>query len=256
MDRMALVICVDVGNRGVKTGIFVNGALSTVLKSFPKGKFVKEAEAIVFSSVSPRREEVFRKSLSKWGYKGKIIRLNAYAQRALKINYDNPAQLGDDRMALAYYLLRRYGGGLGVDAGTFINVEWVRDGVHYPLAIFPGLGNILSLFKRGERLRNLEIKEDFERWGKIRNLGGKGDSLFRNLPRSSEDCINFGIYSAVAGFLNTLINVTGEDKIVFTGGDGEKLRGILGKGLYEPNAVLFGLYEFYEDIELNGHREF
>ncbi len=242
MDRVGKVVCVDIGNQNIHYGVFSGGVLTDTNLGVPKEDIVIGAEAIVYSSVNEEKLIYFMNFLKEIGYNGRILRLSATKQNFLKINYENISQLGDDRMAFAFYLWYYHGGGVGIDAGTFINVELVKGEIHYPLAIFPGLSTIFYCYQRGERLKRYypELQERFKslllEWNEMNN---------DNFPRSSQDCIVLGILLSFKGFITQIIEKTDDSKVVFTGGDGELLKNIVNKGTYDAYAVIKGLYAYY-----------
>lgn len=249
MDRMGLLICVDVGNINIHTGLFSDGKLLKAYSDLPAPEDLREAMAVVYSSVSSRNFRKLSKRLKEVQYKGKILHLSAKTQSFLRINYANPSQLGDDRLALAYYLWRRHGGGLGIDVGTFINIEWVNNETHYPIAIFPGLKILVESLKKGSRLKNYSVLIMDELYKRRRSLLGENAIDLKCFPESSVECIVNGIVNALKGLVEGAIELTGERKVILTGGDGEILRDITNIGEYEKHAVLWGLYYFFEVSE-------
>jgi len=250
VDRMGTVICVDVGNINIHTGLFLDGKLTEAFDDLPRTADLSNAEAIVYSSVSEKNFKKLSQRLKEVQYKGRILHLSSSTQNLLKIHYKNPSQLGDDRLALAYYIWRRYGEGLGIDAGTFINIEWVKDNTHFPIAIFPGLELIIFNYKKGTRLKDYPslIMDELKKMRLFRSKGRAEDAL-RVLPESSIDCIVKGIVDALKGLVDGALRVTGEERVIFTGGDGEILSDLLNFGKYEKHAVLWGLYYFFEVSE-------
>uniref|UniRef100_A0A7C2NYV6 Type III pantothenate kinase n=1 Tax=candidate division WOR-3 bacterium TaxID=2052148 RepID=A0A7C2NYV6_UNCW3 len=244
---MDLLICVDVGNVNIHTGLFSDGKLIQAFDGLPKLVDLREAKALVYSSVSSRNFKKLSERLFEAQYKGKVLRLSSKTQKFLKVHYKNPFQLGDDRLALAYYIWRRHGKGLGIDAGTFINIEWVNNQTHYPIAIFPGLKILADSFKKGTRLKSYSSIITYELAKGERFLGEKSIRNYsRFFPESSEDCIIKGIVDALKGLVEGAVKLTGEDRVIITGGDGEILRNITNIGEYEKHAVLWGLYYFFQ----------
>ncbi|HRD22579.1 MAG TPA: type III pantothenate kinase [Candidatus Hydrothermia bacterium] len=254
MDRVGLVLCIDIGNRNVKSGIFENGNLVKAFEGFPSAGDLRGVNAVVFSSVSPQKEAKLVELLGSSKFEGEILRISAAHQKHLKVNYTNPGELGDDRVAFSFYLCRKYGNGLGIDAGTFVNAEWVKDGVHYPMVIFPGIHILKDSYGKGERLKGLNVPYSFETLSSCEDLSflrGESKELEKVLPRSTEGCAIMGLILSLYGIVNGLIQLTGEKNIVFTGGDGEILKELVGLGVYEKHAVLLGLYEYYSTVLFN-----
>ncbi len=242
MDRVGKVVCLDIGNHNIHYGVFFSGSLADTGLGFPKEDVVLGTDAIVYSSVNEEKLMYFLNFLKEIGFNGKILRLSATNQNLLKINYENISQLGDDRVAFAYYLWKYHGNGLGIDAGTFINVEFVKDGVHYPLAIFPGLSTILNCYQRGEKLKGYysELRDKFKSL-----LLSWNERINSDFPKSSQDCIVLGVLLSLKGLIIQIMEKIGDSKVVFTGGDGELLENIVKKGGYDAHAVIKGLYAYY-----------
>ncbi|MEO0258579.1 MAG: type III pantothenate kinase [candidate division WOR-3 bacterium] len=229
---MDVIFCVDIGNKNIKTGVFDKDGLKEVILGLPDPLLFAKCELIIISSVSRTKLDAYLRLIEKSPFTGKIIKLRPQDQKYLKINYTDPSQLGEDRLAFAFFLKENYGEALGVDAGSFINIEYVKDDIHFPMAIFPGLSLLKECYGRGERLKKLDI-----------------DNIVRDtpyiFPRSSIECIGKGVRLAVKGLVGGLMDLTGCNRIVFTGGDGKILRDILGFGEYVENAVLLGLFAYY-----------
>ncbi|MDI6850529.1 MAG: type III pantothenate kinase [bacterium] len=247
---MDLLICVDVGNVNIHTGLFIGGKLIKAFDGLPGLEDLRHARAVVYSSVSQRNFRKLSERLVEAQYKGEILRLSSKTQKFLRIHYEDPLQLGDDRLALAYYIWKRHGKGLGIDAGTFINIEWVNNEIHHPIAIFPGLKILVDSFKRGTRLKNYSSLIVNELAKSRRFLDKKIIEDYSHFfPVSSVDCIIKGLVDAIKGLVEGAVKLTGEDRVIVTGGDGEILRNIINMGEYEKHAVLWGLYYFFELFE-------
>ncbi len=243
---MAIIICVDIGNRNVKTGYFNYEGLLFVEDGFPKEDELRKAEVLIYSSVSDKKLKNLQSLLESASFSGKVLRVKPQAT-GLKVSYKKPEQLGDDRTAFAFHIWKKLGHGLGIDAGTFINIEWVSGGTHYPLVIFPGIKILQECFKKGERLKDLEFNQLFFTGHAKFGFPNFSFSLMNSwIPHSSEECMGLGLLLSLKGLINEVVAMTKETNVIFTGGDGLFLKKLLGdNGVYEKDAVLLGLYEYY-----------
>ena len=140
------------------------------------------------------------------------------------INYKNPFSAGNDRVAFATFALYEgiYPAYL-IDAGTFITMDFFDGKRLYPLLTFPGFGILTDTLKSGYNLKKL--------------LPEKFDGEF---PESPEEALYNGIYRMVLCGMECFIKREGE--ILITGGDGEIIKEIIGRGVIVNNAVLYGAY--------------
>lgn len=125
------------------------------------------------------------------------------------ILYDDPAEVGADRIVNAVAALARYGGPcIVVDFGTATTFDAIsRDGEYLGGIIYPGIQiSADALFQRAARLRNTDIR--------------RPDKLIGTNPTASiQSGLYYGNIALVDGLLEKMVEELGEDtKVVATGG--------------------------------------
>ena len=224
MDRMVKALCFDIGNTRIRYGLFGNDKLMEKGEGVPDPDLLERVNYIAYTSVSSRNYEKVSRIFQK---KRNVLHLSATTQNILKINYTNPLTLGDDRVANALFIFFKFRNGLIIDAGTFITFDLVRDNVHYPLAIIPGIYLLKEIYKRGDNLKKFTPEI-----GRIA------------LPRSTSEAIASGLYSILRGSFSEILSLLSgpPDKIILTGGDAHILKDIISEAHLEEDATLWGIY--------------
>jgi len=156
----------------------------------------------------------------------------------MAIRYDNPLEVGADRIADAVAAYEKYGGPcIVVDFGTGINFDVVSEkGEYLGGAIAPGIGIAAeALFQRAARLPRVEIREPQKAIG-------------TNTVSSMQSGLFYGAVGAVDGILDRLsAALGGRPKIVATGGQASL---IATASKYhppvDPSLTLEGLRIIYE----------
>ncbi len=155
----------------------------------------------------------------------------------MPILYDNPKEVGPDRIANAIGAFDRYGGpAIVVDFGTATTVEVISDkGEYLGGAIVPGIEISLdALFGRAAGLRRVELVEPSHVIGK-----------------STVESIQSGVIYGFSGQVDALVDRVkaeiGEAEVIGTGGLAE-LIGPHTRSVrhYEPWLTLFGLRIVFE----------
>jgi type III pantothenate kinase len=156
----------------------------------------------------------------------------------LPILYDDPREVGADRIVNAVAALAKYGGPcIVVDFGTATTFDVIsRQGEYMGGIIFPGMQiSADALFQRAARLRRV----DFRRPEKV---------IGTNPAASIQSGLYYGNVAVVDGVLEKIIAELGNDcRTIATGG----LAPLIGKGAglieaVEPNLTLEGLRLVYE----------
>jgi type III pantothenate kinase len=156
----------------------------------------------------------------------------------LPILYDDPREVGADRIVNAVAALAKYGGPcIVVDFGTATTFDVIsRQGEYRGGIIFPGMQiSADALFQRAARLRRV----DFRRPEKV---------IGTNPAASIQSGLYYGNVAVVDGVLEKIIAELGNDcRTIATGG----LAPLIGKGArlieaVEPNLTLEGLRLVYE----------
>jgi type III pantothenate kinase len=127
----------------------------------------------------------------------------------MPIHYDNPQEVGADRIVNAIAAFAKYGGPcIVVDFGTAINFDVVSEhGEYLGGALVPGIGiSADALFSRAARLWRVEIRDP----GKI---------IATNTAQSMQAGLFYGFTDLVDGIVTRMKVVLGEKtRVVGTGG--------------------------------------
>lgn len=154
-----MLLAVDVGNTNIKMGLFDGGTLAESLRiaanvnktsdeygmgvvDMLKNKGVKaqSVDGVVMSSVTPALNYTVSRML-RYYFKREPLIVSCALDCGIKIKYDNPRELGADRIAGSAAAYKRYGGPcVVVDFGTATTFNVVdADGVFLGGAICPGI---------------------------------------------------------------------------------------------------------------------
>lgn len=199
-----MLLAIDVGNSAVKIGAFRGSDLvgrwrvptvrrhgtsdwsvlvSDLLCSVAK---IEPVEGIVLASVVPALDASFAEMTCHFGVKTLVV--TSDIDTGITIRYDNPSELGADRLANSAAAFRQYGGpSLVVDIGTAINFDVISsEGEFLGGFICPGIGMFLqSLHEKTARLPTVDFHPP---------SGLIGTNTLR--------CIRSGIYYGVAGMID------------------------------------------------------
>jgi len=173
-----MLLCIDIGNTNIVLGIFINDSmvnhwrirterdmtsdeLSILVSNlfFPSHLKVKDIKDIIISCVVPPLLNPFKEFCILQLNKEPMIvdhRLNT----GMPIKYDNPKEVGADRIVNAVAAYQKYKKGLiVVDFGTATTFDYISaDGAYEGGAIAPGI--IISaeaLFQKASKLPRVEI---------------------------------------------------------------------------------------------------
>ncbi|HUI40645.1 MAG TPA: type III pantothenate kinase [Terriglobia bacterium] len=168
----------------------------------------------------------------------KALFLEPGTRTGMAIHYDNPQEVGADRIADAVAAFAKYGGPcVIVDFGTAITFDAVsKNGEYLGGIICPGLGIAAeALFARAARLPRVEIREP------ERVIG-------TNTVASMQSGLFYGAVSLVDGILERLIGVLGAGtRVVATGGQASLVAGASRyKPPVDPWLTLDGLRLIYQ----------
>ena len=134
----------------------------------------------------------------------------------MPVQYENPQEVGADRIANGVAALAKYGGPcVVVDFGTSINFDVVsKRGEYLGGVLAPGIGiSADAMFARAARLFRVEIRDP----GKIINT---------NTAASMQAGLYYGFTDLVDGILGRLKKVLGEDtRVIATGGQASLIAG-------------------------------
>ena len=164
-------------------------------------------DGIAVASVVPRTTAALREMTERWFPVTTVI-VEPGIRTGMKIVYDNPQEVGADRIADAVAAYDLYGGPtIVVDFGTATTVEAISaKGEYLGGAIVPGIEISLdALFERAAALRRVELVEP-------RNVIGK------NTVEALQSGALYGFAGQVDGLCARFEEQLGESTVVATGG--------------------------------------
>ena len=171
----------------------------------------QEIHGIIISSVVPPMDGTLREVCEKY-FQVRPLFIEPGVKTGMPVNYDNPAEVGADRIVNAVAAFEKYGGPcIVVDFGTATTFDAVsRKGEYLGGVITPGIGiSADALFNRTARLPRV----DFRKPSRI---------VGTNTISSMQSGIYYGYLGLVDGILERMLVEMGSDtNVVATGGFGE-----------------------------------
>jgi type III pantothenate kinase len=170
----------------------------------------KAIHGIVISSVVPPLDPVLRQVCERY-FSLRPLFIEPGVRTGMPVQYDNPAEVGADRIVNAVAAYEKYGGPcVIVDFGTATTFDCVsKKGEYMGGVICPGIGiSADALFERTARLTRVEIRKP------ARVIG-------TNTVGSLQSGLYYGYLGLVDGILELLLPELGtETRVVATGGLG------------------------------------
>jgi type III pantothenate kinase len=229
-----MLLALDAGNTNITIGIFKNGALAdhrrlrTVREQTSDEwgillmnllRFAsldpKDLHGIIISSVvPPLNSSLAEMSQRYFGTRATFV--TAETNTGLKILYENPSEVGADRIVNSVAALHKYGGPcVIVDLGTAITFDAVSANYEYLGGIIAaGIGiSAEALFSRTARLPLVDFR--------------KPPSLIgTNTVASMQSGLYYGAIGAIDGIVERLIEEMGRDtRVIATGGQAGMIAG-------------------------------
>src|SRR5882762_1028900 len=171
---------------------------------------VSAVHGIVISSVVPPLDPVLRQVCERY-FNTKPLFIEPGVKTGMPVLYDNPAEVGADRIVNGVAAFEKYGGPcVIVDFGTATTFDCVsKKGEYMGGVICPGIGiSADALFQRTARLPRVEIRKP------ARMIG-------TNTVGSLQSGLYYGYLGLVDGILERLRDEMGEQtQVVATGGLG------------------------------------
>src|SRR3954463_8741099 len=171
---------------------------------------VKGVHGIVVSSVVPPLDPVLRQVCERYFHLRPLF-IEPGVKTGMPVQYDNPAEVGADRIVNAVAAFEKYGGPcVIVDFGTATTFDCVSaKGEYLGGVICPGVGiSADALFERTARLPRVEIRKP------ARVIGS-------NTVGSLQSGLYYGYLGLVDGILELLLPELGSDaRVIATGGLG------------------------------------
>lgn len=260
-----MLLAIDIGNTTVAIGLFRGAKLVkdwkvrterektadeygiTVLELFRSSGFKPEAvTAVIISSVVPPLTPVFQ-DLSRAMFGLKALVVGPGLRTGMPILYENPLEVGADRVVAAVAAFEKYGGPLiVVDFGTATTFDAVTaKGEYLGGAIAPGIQiSAEALYLKTAKLPRIEIARPKKAVG-----------------RTTVGSMQSGLYFGYIGLVNNIIaeikkELGGQAKVIATGGLSTLIAPeVKAIDSLEPHLVLDGLRIIYErnrDDRMNG----
>jgi type III pantothenate kinase len=168
---------------------------------------------IVISSVVPPLDPVLRQVCERY-FNSKPLFIEPGVKTGMPVQYDNPAEVGADRIVNGVAAFDKYGGPcIVVDFGTATTFDCVSaKGEYLGGVISPGIGiSADALFQRTARLPRVEIRKP------ARVVG-------TNTVGSLQSGLYYGYLGLVDGILERLLEEMGKQtKVIATGGLGSMI---------------------------------
>lgn len=192
---------------------------------------------VIISSVVPAVDQPLE-AMSERYFDRKPMFVNSAANLGLKVLYDNPRDVGADRLANAVAAKTKYGSPcIVVDLGTTINFDIVGpSGDFLGGVICPGIGmSISGLFAKTARLPMVDFREPEKLIGS-------------NTVGSITSGLYYGFIGMIDGIIERAVAELGPNtKMVATGGQGEAItRASRYVKMYDEDLTLDGLRLIWE----------
>ncbi len=197
----------------------------------------QKIKGAIISSVVPPITPVIEQSVEKF-FGVQPLLVGPGLKTGIPILYENPAEVGPDRIVASFAAYKKYGGPcLIVDFGTATTFDVVSThGEYLGGSIAPGIQiSAEALYLRTARLPRIEIKKP-------------KTAIGRNTVSSMQS----GLYFGYIGLVNQIIRelsaeLQAKPVVVATGGQAELITpDIEAIDYFEPNLVLEGLQLLYE----------
>ncbi|OGC83251.1 MAG: pantothenate kinase, partial [candidate division Zixibacteria bacterium RBG_16_43_9] len=173
-----MLICIDIGNTNTVIGIFIKNILRNYYRVSSNhfltvdecGILIRELigevktekiEGVVIASVVPALTTVYEEMSIKYLHSEPVI-ISSKLPLGMKILYDNPEQVGADRIANAIAAFELYGGPvIVVDLGTATTFDVISEkGEYLGGVISPGIEtSSANLFQKAALLSKVELKK-------------------------------------------------------------------------------------------------
>jgi type III pantothenate kinase len=244
-----MILCIDIGNSCIKAAQFNAGTLSSRI-SFETSKggnsqkipdllanLVKEKpEGIIYSSVVPDINQYIERVCTSL-FETRPVRVSSLSKLNFTIRYDNPDQLGADRIATSAAAFDLYPGKdiIVIDGGTAITFcVLLSEGIFDGGVITAGVGTAMSsLSQKAAQLFSVDLSKPK-----------------KAAARSTESALQSGFYygwvSLVNGIVDRLTAEYARDfTIVVTGGSVKPLLQDLNYTVFDEDLLFKGLNTLY-----------
>jgi type III pantothenate kinase len=173
-----------------------------------KGMEARHVAGIIISSVVPPIDSTLREACERY-FSVTPLFVEPGVKTGMPVHYDNPAEVGADRIVNGVAAFEKFGGPcIVVDFGTATTFDAVsKKGEYLGGVIAPGIGiSAEALFERTARLPRVDIRKP------ARVIGS-------NTVGSVQSGLYYGYLGLIDGILERLLDELGaETKVVATGG--------------------------------------
>lgn len=222
-----MILVIDVGNTNIVLGIYNNQQLLhhwristnrsgtvdeygiTIHSLFQyAGLSLDQIEGVAISSVVPPLNGLLEQLCERYMKKTPVV-VGPGVKTGLNIRYENPREVGADRIVNSVAAIEKYGSPLiVVDFGTATTFDYIDEGGNYlGGAIVPGIGiSTEALYQRAAKLPRIELT-------KPKSVVG------RNSVTSMQAGIIYGYVGQVDGIVNRIKKEFNENsRVIATGG--------------------------------------
>jgi type III pantothenate kinase len=229
-----MLLALDVGNTNITIGIFRDGKLADhrrlrtvreqtadewgilLMNLLRYSALDPEAlEGIIISSVVPPLDSALAE-MSRRYFGREAVFVTSQTDTGLTIRYENPSEVGADRIVNSVAALHKYGGPcVIVDLGTAITFDAVSAaGEYLGGVIAAGVGiSAEALFSRTARLPLVDFRKP-------------ASVIGTNTVASMQSGLYYGAIGAIDGIIQRLIEELGPDtRTIATGGQAELIAG-------------------------------
>jgi len=251
-----MLLALDAGNTNITIGVFRDGELAhrwrlrtvheqtedewgVLLRNLFSlaGLDFSLIDGVIVSSVVPPLEPTLRETARDY-FHSEAMFVTPETDTGLRIAYDNPAEVGADRIVNGIAAYSKYGGPcVVVDLGTAITFDAVGDDATYLGGVIcPGIGIAISgLFAKAARLPMVDFREP------AKLIGG-------TTVGSMQSGLYYGVLGMIDGILERLIAELGPStKTVATGGQARMIaRGSRYLGEVNDDLTLEGLQMIWQ----------
>jgi type III pantothenate kinase len=225
-----MILALDVGNTNITIGLFDGSTLTRNWRlrtvhdqtSDEWGILLRnllsigdlrlaDVDGIIISSVVPPLDSTLA-AMSRHYFDREPQFVTYKTDTGLKILYDNPREVGADRIVNSVAAFHRYGGPcIVVDLGTAITFDAITGNAEYLGGVIcPGIGmSVQGLFSRTARLPLVDFREP--------------ESLIgSNTVGSMQSGLYYGVIGMIDGIVERMVKQLGPDtKTIATGGQSE-----------------------------------
>ena len=230
---MKNTIYIDIGNTNIKI-CYKNKILrlktkktytiNSLFMNFPNELKIMDINNIFASNVIFNFKNIFDKLFIKH-FKCSITWVNYLTKTNIKLDIDNPKEIGSDLISIATYGSYRYNEVIVINLGTTITYTYIENKCLKGVIISPGIfTQYNSLMNSTSQLQNIKLKY-------INKLYGK----------NTEESISIGIINNTCEIIKkTIKKINPKSKVIISGGDMNLFKNILNFE-FIPEVTIEGL---------------